>query len=161
MVDSASPFWKSTPLEAMSESQWEALCDGCGRCCLEKVKDYRTGKIFYTDQACPLLDLSSCRCRDYLRRSRIIPECVALRPGPARVLRWLPRTCAYRLLAEGKELAWWHPLVSGRPETVHEAGISIRGRRVFHRRDGACRDLEAHIVRWGFWARKAGVETRR
>ncbi|MGD8250923.1 MAG: YcgN family cysteine cluster protein [Desulfobacterales bacterium] len=149
-----SPFWEQRPLDALSGDQWESLCDGCGRCCLEKMINHRTGKVTYTNLACPLLDHTSCRCRDYANRSRIISDCLSLAPGPIRQFRWLPKTCAYRLLAEGKPLPRWHPLVSGRPESVHEAGISLRGRPLVPR-NLCSQDLDAHVVDWGIWAKKA------
>ncbi|WP_309085215.1 YcgN family cysteine cluster protein [Chelativorans sp.] len=125
-------FWKTKPLEAMSEAEWESLCDGCGKCCLAKLEDEDTGQIHWTSVACRLFDAACCRCTDYPGRLARVPDCVRLTPQNVRELTWLPSTCAYRLIAEGKDLAWWHPLVSGRPETVHEAGISMRGRISAH-----------------------------
>lgn len=121
------PFWKTKSLEDMSKDEWESLCDGCGRCCLNKLEDEDTGRFIYTRAACKLLDLESCRCTDYPNRARRVPDCVTLTPEVIDGLGWLPPTCAYRLLDEGKPLPWWHPLVSGRPETVIEAGISVKG----------------------------------
>jgi uncharacterized cysteine cluster protein YcgN (CxxCxxCC family) len=121
------PFWKTKPLADMSRAEWESLCDGCGRCCLNKLEDEDTGRFLYTRAACRLLDLESCRCKDYPNRQALVPDCVALTPDNVETLGWLPATCAYRLLAEGKSLAWWHPLVSGRQETVTEAGITVAG----------------------------------
>jgi uncharacterized cysteine cluster protein YcgN (CxxCxxCC family) len=123
----AAPFWRTTALEDMDLAQWESLCDGCGRCCLNKLEDEDTGEIHLTRLACALLDISSCRCSDYAHRHAKMPDCVVIDPAKARSLPWLPATCAYRLVAEGKDLPWWHPLVSGSHETVHAAGISVRG----------------------------------
>lgn len=122
----AQPFWAVKTLEAMSPQEWESLCDGCARCCLVKLEDEDTGEIHYTDVGCTLLDGGACRCRDYPNRQKKVEDCVRLTPEAVRTLRWLPKTCAYRLIAEGKPLAWWHPLVSGNPDTVHLAGISVR-----------------------------------
>ena len=108
--------------------EWESLCDGCARCCLVKLEDDDTGDIHFTDIGCKLLDGETCRCRDYRRRQSRVPDCVKLTPEAVRSLSWLPVTCAYRVVAEGRDLAWWHPLVSGSPDTVHQAGVSVRGR---------------------------------
>ena len=121
------------------------MCDGCGRCCLHKLQFEDTGELKYTNVACRLLDLGSCRCADYAGRQRQVPDCVKLNPDNIAELNWMPSTCAYRLLAEGKDLPWWHPLVSGNPKTVAEAGISVRGRIVAEEKAWA---LEDHIVDW-------------
>ncbi len=139
------PFWEKKSLEEMSPAEWESLCDGCARCCLVKLEDEDTGEISYTDVGCTLLDGHACRCGDYKRRQARVPDCVRLTPETVRTLSWLPPTCAYRLLAEGRDLYWWHPLVSGDPETVHRAGVSVRGRAVPERKAGA---LEDHVVQW-------------
>lgn len=123
-----TPFWKSKSLEAMSQAEWESLCDGCGKCCMAKLEDEDTGEIHFTSVGCRLLDVSNCRCADYDHRFALVSDCVRLTPETVRSVAWLPSTCAYRLVAEGRDLHDWHPLVSGRPETVHEAGISMRGR---------------------------------
>lgn len=141
------PFWRRKTLAMMTPDEWEALCDGCGRCCLLKLEDEDTAEVLYTDVACRLLDARTCRCRDYPRRTRHVPGCVVLSPENLERLDWMPSTCAYRLLHEGKDLPDWHPLVSGSPETVHEAGISVRG-RVGREDEVADEDLEDRIVAW-------------
>ncbi len=123
-----TPFWKTVPLEEMTPVQWESLCDGCGKCCLSKLEDEDTGEIYFTSVGCRLFDAGTCRCSDYANRLSKVHDCIRLSPDNVRTIPWLPTTCAYRLVAIGEDLAWWHPLVSGRPETVHEAGISMRGR---------------------------------
>ena len=124
------PFWHDTPLDRMSRQQWEFLCDGCGRCCLQKFQDAKTGKVTYTWVACYLLDTHTCRCTDYAHRTVLVPECLVLTPRQIPRLRWLPRSCAYRRLYEGRPLADWHPLVSGDPQSVHQAGISVRDKAI-------------------------------
>ncbi len=138
-------FWKTKRLEEMSRNEWERLCDGCGRCCLHKLRDEDSDEITFTNVACRLLDTVSCRCGDYAHRRLRVPDCEQLTPASVREIDWLPPSCAYRRLAEGKDLLWWHPLVSGRAETVHEAGVSVRGRSVGERVAGP---LEHHIVTW-------------
>ena len=124
----AKPFWKTKTLEEMSRAEWESLCDGCGKCCLSKLEDEDTGEIHWTSVGCRLFDAGTCRCHDYANRLSIVEDCVGLTPQNVATISWLPSTCAYRLLAHGEDLYWWHPLVSGDPETVHTAGISVRGR---------------------------------
>jgi uncharacterized protein len=126
MTDSL-PFWKTKTLAEMTRAEWESLCDGCGRCCLNKLEDEDTGEFLYTRAACKLLDLKTCQCTDYTNRAKRVPDCVALTSANVGELAWLPDSCAYRLLARGEDLKWWHPLVSGRAETVLEAGISVAG----------------------------------
>ncbi|MBV9655112.1 MAG: YcgN family cysteine cluster protein [Acetobacteraceae bacterium] len=144
-MPAALPFWKTKRLDEMSAAEWESLCDGCGRCCLHKLLDEDTGRLAFTNVSCRLLDTENCRCRDYDRRQARVPDCVNLTPEVLAGINWLPPSCAYRRLSEGKELAWWHPLVSGNPETVHMAGVSVRGRAIDERVAGA---LEDHIVAW-------------
>ena len=123
-----SKFWETVPLTSMTPREWEALCDGCGKCCLNKLEDEDTHQIEFTRIACRLLDDSTCRCGNYEVRKQIVPECVVLTPrNIADIAYWMPTTCAYRLLFEGKPLAAWHPLISGTPDTVHAAGVSVQG----------------------------------
>src|SRR5262245_18642096 len=124
------PFWRKKRLDEMSDAEWESLCDGCGRCCLNKLEEMETGEIFWTDVACRLLDGESCRCKNYRGRRKLVPDCVKLTAKGVGKLSWLPPTCAYRLIDEGRELYWWHPLVSGDAESVHAAGVSVRGKTV-------------------------------
>lgn len=142
------PFWRAKPLEALDEREWESLCDGCGRCCLVKLEDAEDGDIYVTNVACRLFDAQGCRCADYRNRQALVPDCVKLDPAAVRALPWLPPTCAYRLVAEGRDLYWWHPLVSGDPETVHQAGMSVRGRVGGREDEVAEADLPDHIVAW-------------
>lgn len=128
------PFWKTKSLEEMTPEEWESLCDGCGNCCLEKFEDPESGKVHVFPVACEHLDVFTGRCRVYENRILVNSDCLPLTVEALEELHWLPETCAYRLLAEGRDLPWWHPLVSGRPSTVHEAGISVRGRVV----SGSC-----------------------
>jgi uncharacterized cysteine cluster protein YcgN (CxxCxxCC family) len=141
------PFWERKTLAEMTQEEWESLCDGCGRCCLLKLADEDGGNVSYTDVACRLLDLESCRCSNYARRHRLVKDCVRLTPEGLAQLSWMPSTCGYRLLHEGKALYWWHPLVSGDPASVRAAGIAVAG-RVVSERDVAEEDLERHIVAW-------------
>lgn len=124
--DGEKPYWQRKRLDEMSHREWEQLCDGCGRCCMLKLEDEDTDEIYLTRLSCKLLDIGQCRCTDYDNRHQKVPDCLSLTPKMVRELSWLPDTCAYRLVNEGQDLAWWHPLVSGSAETVHEAGISVR-----------------------------------
>ncbi len=136
-------FWEDVPLEKLDRAQWEALCDGCGNCCVHKLEDEETGEFFPTNVACKLLNRHSGLCSDYRHRRAYVPECVRLTPKLAATLDWLPETCAYKLRAEGKQLADWHPLNSGDPESVHRAGISVRGWTISEVDAG---ELEDHIL---------------
>jgi uncharacterized cysteine cluster protein YcgN (CxxCxxCC family) len=141
-----TPFWKKKTLEEMSKAEWESLCDGCGRCCLNKFEDAKQ-RIFYTDVACKLLDTDSCRCSDYKNRTRKVKDCLVLTPRIMDEMNCLPPTCAYRRVHEGKDLLWWHPLVSGRRESVHEAGISVAGRCITEG-NLSDRQIESRLVDW-------------
>ena len=141
----AVPFWKRKALNEMTREEWESLCDGCARCCLYKLEDEDTGEIYYTNVVCRLLDTHRCRCTSYEQRSKLMPTCLVLDADMVKQLNWMPKTCAYRLVAEGKDLEWWHPLVSGSPNTVHEAGISVRYRTQAEK-DVDMDNLEDYIV---------------
>jgi uncharacterized cysteine cluster protein YcgN (CxxCxxCC family) len=138
-------FWETKTLDQMDRDEWDSLCDGCGRCCLHKLRDEETDEVAYTSVACRLLDLTTCRCTDYAGRQRRIPDCVRLTPALLAEIDWLPPSCAYVRMARGEGLAWWHPLVSGDAETVHAAGVSIRGRAISERQAGP---LENYVVDW-------------
>ena len=121
-------FWETVPLDRMTQAEWEALCDGCGKCCLNKLEDADTGEIAFTRIACRLFDDTTCRCGNYAIRKQLVPECVVLTPANLpEISHWMPESCAYRRLNEGRGLAAWHPLVSGDAESVHRAGVSMRG----------------------------------
>ena len=137
-------FWEK-PLDALNREEWEALCDGCGKCCLHKLEDADTGEIHATNVACKLLSLRTARCTNYRGRRAFVPDCVRLTARSVPKTDWLPSTCAYRLRAEGKPLHDWHPLISGDPESVHRAGISIRGWTVSER-DTGDDNLEMYVV---------------
>lgn len=140
-------FWETKKLEELSRTEWESLCDGCARCCLIKLEDEDDGAIYYTNVVCDLLEEESCRCTKYTERTVLVPQCVVVRPEVLDQLHWMPSTCAYRLLWEGKPLPEWHPLVSGDPSSVHLAGISVRG-RVYRQSSVADDDLQEHVVDW-------------
>jgi uncharacterized cysteine cluster protein YcgN (CxxCxxCC family) len=135
MLDGESqPFWKTKTLEELTSEEWESLCDGCGRCCLVKLEDEDTSEVYTTRLACSMLDVRTCRCRDYANRFSKMPDCLEIDVKRARELTWLPATCGYRIVGEGRDLPWWHPLVSGSPETVHQAGISVKSFAMSERR---------------------------
>ena len=143
------PFWQRKSLKEMTDSEWESLCDGCGRCCLVKLEDADdSARTYFTDVGCRLLDGESCRCSDYPNRSARVKDCVRLTPRNINRIVWLPPTCAYRMLADGGDLYWWHPLVSGDPDTVHQAGISVRGRVGASEDEVRDDELEDRIVSW-------------
>jgi uncharacterized cysteine cluster protein YcgN (CxxCxxCC family) len=142
------PFWRTKTLEQMTRAEFESICDGCARCCLLKLEDEDTGATRYTDIACRLLDTERCRCTDYARRRQRVRDCLKITPHRAESLQWLPPTCGYRLVAEGKPLEWWHPLVSGDPMSVHRAGISVRGRIFAREREVPKIVYPLRIVEW-------------
>lgn len=137
-------FWKTVPLDDMTPAQWESLCDGCGKCCLHKIRE-RDGSLTLTNVACRLLDVTKGRCGNYAKRKQFVRDCVVLSPKKLRKFDWLPQTCAYRLVAEGQDLPKWHPLKSGDPESVIDAGISVAGRCISEREAGP---LQQHVVEW-------------
>jgi uncharacterized cysteine cluster protein YcgN (CxxCxxCC family) len=139
-------FWRDKPLEELSKREWELLCDGCGLCCLHKL-DYTQdgGGIVYTEVACRLLDIESCRCMQYKARRQYVPDCISLTPKLIKSIIWLPKSCAYRRLSEGRDLPRWHPLLTGNPDSVHKAKRSVRGRVIPEARAG---NLSDHEVDW-------------
>jgi uncharacterized cysteine cluster protein YcgN (CxxCxxCC family) len=141
-MNERKPFWEK-PLSALDRGEWEALCDGCGRCCIHKLEDDDTGQLYPTNVACQLLDRRQGRCTDYAHRKQRVSDCVVLKRDRLGEMEWLPETCAYKLRAAGKPLPDWHYLVSGSRETVHEAGQSTRGWTVSEVDAG---DLEWHLV---------------
>ncbi|HLV77088.1 MAG TPA: YcgN family cysteine cluster protein [Marinobacter sp.] len=141
------PFWQRKRLDEMTAAEWESLCDGCGLCCLQKLEDEDTGEIWQTDLACRYMDLETCRCTVYSERLTKVPQCTDLTASTIDEYTWLPQSCAYRTLAEGRPLADWHPLRSGDPESVHRAGLSARG-KVVSEDSVAEDDWEEHIIHW-------------
>ncbi len=141
------PEWWEQPLETLTQAQWEALCDGCGRCCLQKLEDEDSGELYFTRVHCRYLDAQACRCTAYSRRTRLVPDCIELRAEDTRAMAWLPATCAYRLRAAGQPLPSWHPLRTGDAESVHRAGISVRG-RVISDEHVHPDSYDEHIIHW-------------
>jgi len=140
-----APFWESKPLDELDAAEWEALCDGCGKCCLHKLEDVDTGELHFTNVACRMLDRDACRCADYPNRATHVPDCVRLTPTAVLEVDWLPGTCAYLLRARGEPLPPWHPLVAGDAEAIHRAGRSVRGWTISETEtDGD--DLWGHLV---------------
>lgn len=142
-MSAESPFWETKTLAQLTQAEWEALCDGCGKCCLHKLENEDTGELFHTNVACQLLDLTTGRCSRYADRFRWVPDCVQLTPAEVQWIRWLPCTCAYRLRAEDQPLPDWHPLRAGDPRSTQHAGMAVCGWATSERR---VRRLEDHII---------------
>ncbi len=138
-------FWETKTLAEMSTEDWESLCDNCGKCCLIKLEDEDSGEIAFTSVVCNLIDLESCRCTRYKERTTLVPECIDLKQHDFAAYNWLPSTCAYRLLTDGKPLPDWHPLISGNPESVKDAGVSISSYAI---KESQVADPEDHIISW-------------
>lgn len=141
------PFWESKSLDAMDRAEWESLCDGCGKCCLIKLEDEDSGLVHFTSVACRYLDQKRCSCKVYDTRQRYVPTCVVLQPGELDNLHWMPATCAYRLLNEGKPLPVWHPLLAGDRKAMVASGNTVTG-RVLSEQFVHDEDLQEHIVHW-------------
>ncbi|WP_347989260.1 YcgN family cysteine cluster protein [Methylomonas sp. AM2-LC] len=138
-------FWESKTLAEMTTEEWESLCDNCGKCCLHKLEDEDTGEIAFTRVVCEFIDLESCRCTRYKDRTILVPDCIDLKQHDFAAYTWLPATCAYRLLTDGKPLPDWHPLISGTAESVKDAGVSITSYAI---KESQVEDLEDHIIAW-------------
>lgn len=140
-------FWEQKSLHQMTAEEWEALCDGCGKCCLHKLEDEDDGEVYYTDVACKLLDITTCRCNDYSNRLKQVPGCVQLTPDAEEVFDWLPKSCAYRTVKDGKPLPEWHHLISGNPDSIHKKRQSIR-RRAISEQVIEPEEMELRIITW-------------
>ncbi|MFM8342889.1 MAG: YcgN family cysteine cluster protein [Methylomonas sp.] len=138
-------FWETKTLAEMTTEQWESLCDGCGQCCLHKLEDEDTGELAFTSVCCDLIDLDTCRCTRYSERCTLVPECLDLKQHDFAEYNWLPATCAYRLLTDGKPLPEWHPLITGNPDSVKQAGASISS---YATKESQVDDLEDYIIEW-------------
>ena len=146
-TESTKPFWESKSLSDMSQQEWESLCDGCGRCCLNKLEDEDTGEIYYTNVACKLLDIDKCRCTDYENRKVSMPDCMILSVDNHAALEVMPSTCAYRLLHIGEKLPDWHPLISGTKESVAEANMLVSG-KVISEEHIHYEQYPEHVIHW-------------
>ena len=146
-VNTDQPWWKAKALAEMDQTEWESLCDHCAKCCLNKLEDEEDGMVYYTDVACDLLNAGTCQCSDYTNRERLVPDCLRLTVDNLDQLYWMPPSCAYRLLHEGKDLPPWHHLVSGSKDTIHEVGESVTGRFVYAK-EVEENQWEERIVDW-------------
>jgi uncharacterized cysteine cluster protein YcgN (CxxCxxCC family) len=144
-VYQSSKFWETKSLKEMSKSEWESLCDGCGKCCLIKLEDADTKELFYTDVACYLLDHNTCQCKNYSQRKKLVDDCLQIEVGDVEDYKWLPNTCAYRLLHEGKDLPNWHHLISGDRNTIHKQKMSVQNHVVS---ETEVTEIAEHIVYW-------------
>ncbi len=144
-MGNAMNFWETKKLSEMTTEEWESLCDNCGKCCLHKLEDEDTGDIYFTSVVCNLIDLDTCRCTRYAERTRLVPECLDLKQHDFAEYNWLPATCAYRLLTDGEQLPSWHPLLSGTPDSVQDAGVAISS---YAMKESEIDDLEDHIIEW-------------
>lgn len=142
---SAKPFWETNALNEMSTKEWESLCDGCGKCCLIKLEDSDTKELFYTDVACHMLDANTCQCKDYSKRRELVDDCLQLEVDDVDEFKWLPQTCAYRLVHEGKDLPDWHYLICGDKNAVHQQKMSVQNRIVS---ETDVLEVAEHIVYW-------------
>jgi uncharacterized cysteine cluster protein YcgN (CxxCxxCC family) len=142
------PFWEIKSLNEMTPEEWEALCDGCAKCCLFKIEDEDTGEVFYTNIACRMLDFDTCRCKIYEHRFKVIKDCLSLTYEKLLEIDWLPKSCAYRRLAEGRGLAWWHPLISGTRDTLRQAGISVCCQNLVRELQADLSKIEEYVIDW-------------
>ena len=140
-------FWETKTLEEMTQKEWESLCDGCAKCCLVKLEDYDTGEIFRTDVACKLLDINSCRCTDYPARQTLVDDCIKLDRENITSLQWLPDSCSYKLIDQGKPLPNWHHLLTGSRNTVHQVAASVKQFAVSEL-EVKDEEIEDHIIQW-------------
>ena len=147
VMTTRDPFWKTKSLNEMNHEEWESLCDGCGKCCLIKLEDIDTGEYHYTNVGCTLLDKENCQCTNYACRKSIVPDCVILKPEQLDNLPWMPESCSYQLIYEGRDLPFWHPLVTGDPESTHTAGQSVAGKIISEDHVDED-DLPSHIKIW-------------
>lgn len=145
MKKTDNSFWKTKTLDQMSQEEWESLCDGCAKCCIFKFEEEETGHILQTDVVCKYLDLEVCRCTQYKKRKELVPDCISITPDNILQLKWMPETCAYRLLATGQALPDWHPLVTSDPKSARKAGKTVQGRVVS---ETEVDDIEEHIIGW-------------